>query len=48
MVSGMLYYAYIIQYLDRCDVAPSVAIVVLIRGGPRLQMVPVIGSDEIK
>jgi len=32
MVSGMLYCVYIIQCLDRCDVAASVAIVVLIRG----------------
>ena len=32
MVSEMLYYAYIIQCLDWCDAAASVAIVVLIRG----------------
>jgi len=32
MVNRMLYCVYIIQCLDRCDVAASVAIVVLIRG----------------
>ena len=37
---------YTVLRVDRCDVAPSVAIVVLIRGGPHLQTVPVIGSAD--